>query len=309
MKPRAPHIIVIVASALTIGLLIVAVSANRAGREAGAKLADAAIRQGRLRADLQRAKQTAVAPAAAAAATSLPAAATKSDAKAEPPLPPRTRPPGLMDFARDNPQLWNEFIRSKRAELGRLYLPVLRRLNLRPEQRERFKDILAAEIGRGADIGAAADAKGLAFNDPAIAALRKESEQQRNRELAGLFGSGFPEFESYERALQVRGYVDGLATQLAAAEPLTPSQADLLERALAESNEAYRNGKSADPSQMDWAGADRRAQEILTPAQFAIWQRGTAHNPLGGSRRNQELQAVYERAVKRMKEADGVASR
>jgi hypothetical protein len=208
-----------------------------------------------------------------------------------------------MDFARENPQLWNDFVQSKRAELGRLYLPLLLRLNLTPAQRDRFKDILAAEIARGADIGAAADAQKLPFNDPAITALREQSEKQRQRELGELLESaGFRAYEDFERALPVRGYVDGLATQLAARMPLTAAQADQLERALADANEAYRQGKRADPKEMNWQQADERVREILHPDQLAIWQLGTAHNRHGGSRRDQELDRVYWEAVKRMKD-------
>ena len=309
MNLRAPLVILVAVGAVTIGLLLVALNAHRALDVLNAKHAEASARQSQLRADLQRAKEVAADSAVAALPAPSPRPAASQLATAKPPLPPRTRPPGLLDFARGNPQLWNEFVQSKRAELGRLYLPVLQRLNFPRPQQERFKDIMAADIARGTDIGAAADAQGLAFTDPAITALREQSEQQRKRELTELFGpAGLREFEAYERALPVRGYVDGLATQLATAAPLTPHQADQLERVLAESNEAYRNGKRADPRLTDWAGADRRVRGILAPAQFEVWQLGTAHNPQGGSRRAQELQAVYDRAVRRMKEAGGAGT-
>jgi hypothetical protein len=309
MKLSAPHVILVAASTVTIGLLFVALKSNRSVVAAQSKLADATVRQSKLHAEIQRANRIADDSSAAAIAAVAPAAAVRQSASAASPLPPRTRPPSLLDFARENPQVWNGFIQSKRAELGRLYLPVLQRLNLPRQYQERFRDIMAGYIARGTDIGAAADAQGLTVTDPAISALREQSEKQRKSELLELLGpAGYHEFDAYERALPVRGYVDGLATQLATTAPLTSTQADQLERALAESNEAYRNGNRANPSHMDWTSADRRAREILTPAQFAFWEQGTAHSPQGGSRRSQELQAVYDRAVKRMKEAEGVAS-
>lgn len=310
MKLRAAHVILAAASIVTIGLLLVAWNTHRSMAAVQSKLADATGRQSKLLAEVQRARRLAFDAAAAATVAPAPAAGVNQPASTASPLPPRMRPPGLLDFARENPQVWNEFIQSKRAEIGRLYLPVLHRLNFPRQQQERFKDIMTAEVARGTDIGAAADAQGLTFTDPAISALREQSEKQRKNELLQLLGpAGYREFEAYERALPVRGFVDGLATQLATTTPLTPLQADQLERALAESNEAYRKGNRADPSQMDWSSADRRVREILTPAQFAVWQLGTAHNPQGGSRQAQELQAVYDRAVQRMKEAEGVASR
>lgn len=305
----AALVVILAASAVTAGSLMIALSSSHARRELQRRLNHAAGQEVKLRADLSRAQHaaeasgsTAVAEMPKTAAGTLPAA--KPAAASAAAFPPRIRPPSLMDFARENPQLWNDFVQSKRAELGRLYLPLLLRLDLTPGQRERFKDILAAEIARGADIGAAADAQNLAFNDPAIAALREQSERQRQRELGELLGpAGLRAYEDFERALPVRGYVDGLATQLAATMPLTAAQADQLERALADANEAYRQGKRADPKELNWPEADQWIRGILHPDQFAIWQLGTAHNRHGGSRRDQELDRVYREAVKRMKDA------
>jgi hypothetical protein len=50
---------------------------------------------------------------------------------------------------------------------------------------------------------------------------------------------------------------------------------------------------------MDWATADRQAGEILSPSQFDAWRAGFAHNKFGGSRREQELQRIYNRAKER----------
>jgi hypothetical protein len=308
---RATRIVAIAAGMLAVGLIVIAFMVSRARTRVEAQVADATERHAKLRSELRRWQQASAEARPKVSTEAAPAPApVKAATNPEPPLPPRTRPPGLMDFARDNPQLWNDFIQSKRVELGRRYLPLLQRLNLSSSQQERFKNIVAADVARGSDIGAAATAQGLEHTDPAIVTLREESERLRKRELAELFGpAGFREFEAYERALSVRGFVDGLATQLAGTAPLSAPQADQLERALAEASESYRNGKHADPQTLDWDRVDRRAREILTPEQFAAWQLGVAHNMSGGSRRAQELQAVYQRAVKRMKETAGVGGR
>ena len=172
------------------------------------------------------------------------------------------------------------------------------------------REILAADIARGSDIGAAADAQGLSHTDPAIVALREQSDQQRTRELAELLGpAGFAAYERFQRAIPVRGFVDGLAEQLAWTAPLSGRQADELEQALADSSEAYRSGKAADPKTVEWERVDRAAERILSPGQLAVWQQGTAHNRFGGSRRDQELETVYRRAVQRMQDAATAAVR
>ena len=221
-------------------------------------------------------------------------------AEAKPALPARTRAPGLMDLARDNPQLWNEFVQAKRIEMGRFYLPVLQRLQLTPAQRERVKDILADELARSADINTAGSVQGLPFEDPVLVKLRAESSAQRTRELTDVLGpTGVKEFEDFERATPMRGAVDGFAVQVARFAPLTSQQADQLERALAQANAAYRKGEHGLTAALDWDEADRSAQTILTPQQFAVWKLGVAHNSFGGARIEQELHRVYDRAIER----------
>src|SRR5262245_8570640 len=218
-------------------------------------------------------------------------------------LPPRIRPPGLTDLARNNPELWNEFVRSKRAELGRLYLPVMLRLNLSREEQERVKDILAEDIAHSTDLAAAADAKGLKFTDPEIVALRKQAEQSKADALLRLLSPDrYPEFAAFERAIPLRGFLDGLAVQLLSVSPLSAQQAEELERALRGACPPFLAGKNGNPAEVNWTSVDNRAAQILNPAQLAVWDRHTAHNTLGGSRQSQELDAVYRRPVARMKE-------
>jgi hypothetical protein len=221
-------------------------------------------------------------------------------AAAKPAFPPRTLGPGLTDLARDNPQLWTEFIQAKRIEMGRFFLPVMQRLNLTPAQRERVKDILADELARGADINTAGNAQGLPFEDPALAKLRADSNAQRKRELTDVLGTaGLKEFEDFERATPLRGAVNGFAVQVARSAPLTSQQADQLERALAQANAAYQRGEHGLAEAVDWDEADRSARAILTPQQFEIWKLGVAHNSFGGARIEQELHRVYDRALAR----------
>jgi hypothetical protein len=303
MKRSTCRLISWSALALALGLGGVAIRAGRAKAGMERQLAIARAESERLDAEWRALQSRAAASAASASASvSAPAAASKPDQAA---FPPRIRAPGLVDLARENPQLWNEFIQSKRVELGRFYLPVMQRLELTSAQRERLKDIMADELARSSDIFAAGTAQGLAFEDPALVKLRADSSVQRQRELNELLGPvGLREFEDFERATPMRGAVDGFAVQVARIAPLTSLQADQLERALAQSNAEYRKGKHADPKALDWEQADRLAETILTPPQFEIWKLGVAHNSFGGPRIQQELQLTYERAMERAKGGD-----
>ena len=49
----------------------------------------------------------------------------------------------------------------------------------------------------------------------------------------------------------------------------------------------------------DWASVDEQARGILTSHQYALWQLGVAHNKFGGSRKDQELQAIYRRVMEK----------
>lgn len=304
MSPRPSVIICLAATAVAIGGGVAGFIAHASRLRLEQQLAAAqAQRAGLLaiKAPAPAAKDRASMPPAGLAGAGSAAPATAAATPTA--LPPRKRPPGLTDLARNYPELWNEFARSKRAELGRLYLPVMLRLNLTHEERERVKDILAEQIARASDLAAAADAKGLKFNDPEIAAWREQMERQTRGELTALLGPArWPEFEAFERAIPLRGFVDGLAVQLAGTSPLTATQADALERALRAANPPFLEGKNGDPSAVDWAVVDRRAAEVLDAAQLAVWERHTAHNTFGGSRQTQDLEAVYRRAVARMKE-------
>lgn len=296
--------------AITVGAMVVAVTlggiAFWAARERAAlerRLVVARTEGARLRAEWRTLREQGRKAEKRAVVTSAPVAAPAATQPAKA-LPARERPRSLSDIARNNPQLWNEFVRSKRAEMGRFFLPVMQRLNLTPAQRERCKDILTEHLARNSDIAAAANEQGLAFEDPVLVKLRAENAERRKSELRELLGeAGLQEFENFERATPMRGLVDGFAVQVARFAPLSSQQADQFERALAQANAAFREGKHAEAAALDWAAADEKAREILTPQQFEAWKLGVAHNSFGGMRIEREMEALYRRAVERAKEA------
>lgn len=220
--------------------------------------------------------------------------------------PQRQRPIGISDVARQNPQIWNDFLSLKRVEYRGYYAAFFRRSGITTAQRERILEILAQGLTRSVDIGSAAKAKDLSYDDPVVQKLHKDSEHQTNAELAEFLGPArYSELERFQRAEQVRGFVDGLAVQVAEFAPLTAQQADRLEVAIAAASPEFREGKRAQAKTLEWEQIDLQEKEILTPQQYSVWARGSAHNPLSGSRRDLELEAAYDRAIAKVKAQGG----
>jgi hypothetical protein len=220
------------------------------------------------------------------------------------PLPARIQPnpPGLIEMSRDHPGLWNAFIASQVAAANKRYGPLFLSLRLTPAQIEKFRAIQAAYGARGADIAAAGDTQNLSFEDPALVALRKQSEDQLAADRLALLGdAGYRQFQEYERTMPARGLAHGLATALAFSDPLSAQQAEQLTLALAQASPAYATGGAAQLSDIDWTAVDRSARTFLSPMQYAVWIRGDAHDPVSGSRSSIQLQTVYDRAVEQEK--------
>ncbi|MEO6245668.1 MAG: hypothetical protein ABIQ12_09540 [Opitutaceae bacterium] len=129
-------------SALTLAVILAGVAfwAMRTKIATERRLAAARAEGERLGAAWRASQQRPIASETAVPASA--SAATTPATEVKPAFPPRAQAPGLTDLARDNPQLWNEFIHAKRIEMGRFYAPVMQRLALTPAQRERVKDIL-----------------------------------------------------------------------------------------------------------------------------------------------------------------------
>lgn len=302
MSTRGPILILTFGSVVAAGLLGWAWREARARDALRQAIAAESATQQRLRAELGAAQERRVVqtPKTAEAAP-----ATVAAAPAQPP-PRRARPLGLAEVARDNPQLWNELLGLKRVEYKGYYASYFRRSGLTAEQRERVLEILAEGLTRGVDIGAAAKAKDISFEDPLIEKLQREAQRQTDAELAEYLGPArYAELERFQRTEQVRGFVDGLAVQLAEVAPLTAQQADRLADVIAAASPEFRDGKRAQSNTLEWVEIDRQAKEFLTPQQYSVWQRGSAHNPIGGSRRNLELEAAYERAIAKVKAQGG----
>jgi hypothetical protein len=296
MSARARLFLVLFAAGAGVGLGWFALRTHRDCAEAENQLVAARERQAKLSVELARAQQASLSPVAASSATTAPAAVPP----ATPPAPKtvvRKNAPSVMDLAQDNPQLLNYFIASKKAELQQRYGVLFQQLQLTPEQRNKFKEIQAAATTRSIDLGAAVHEQGLTYDDPAVKKLQTDSERQTETELIALLGdAGFQNYQEFNRTLSLRGFIDGFAVQVASTEPLTPMQADQLTRALIAAGVRRKEG-NIDAGSLNWAEVDRAAQVFLSPAQFAAWKLGVAHNPAGGSRADQELRKLYDAVV------------
>ena len=216
------------------------------------------------------------------------------------------RPPSFADLLRDNPQLAGQWVATRRAELQRRYGVMFQTLNLTLGQREKFKDIVAAKVARDTDLGAAAMAQGLDFDDPVIRKLADESRKQLDTELRAELGEkNFQAYQEFDRSIPLRGFVDGFAVQVAMTDPLTPAQATQLAEVLVAATPAAEPGHSLDPARVDWPIVDRRAAQFLSPTQLAAWKLGVAHNPAGGSRLDHELKRAYDAAVAKSAQRSG----
>lgn len=185
-----------------------------------------------------------------------------------------------------NPELQARYLAVRRAELAADYGPFWASARWSPAQIEGFIAAMIVATERTLDLKSAAHAQGLEESDPALTALREQSESQvraAQRELLGE--AGYAQLVEYERTRPMRGFVSALAGSLAVAEaPLSGPQAEQLTQILAEANEAYRSGGRAASPGPDIDGPMRarqparvafdsqqvlmQAKPVLSPAQF-----------------------------------------
>jgi hypothetical protein len=294
MRPRT--LLLLATSVAFLGVIWFIFRIHTATAQLEARLVLAQHARDRLTTELQRAKKKVPPPAASTKSEPAPVPTVPADAKPGTPDRPQ-RPPDFMDVARDNPQLMNLWIAMQRSQLQRRYGVLFQALNLTPVQREKFKDIIAAKVARETDIGAAAKAQGLEYNDPVIKKLADDSQQRMETELLAELGEkNFQAYQEFDSTASLREFVGGFAVQMAMTDPLTPTQAGHLTKALIDATPAVEASRYVDPGKVNWSMVDRVAERVLSPTQFAAWKLGVANNPAGGSRLDQELKKVYETA-------------
>jgi hypothetical protein len=168
-----------------------------------------------------------------------------------------------------NPHLQALGRASRRTELASTYGAFWRKAGLSSEAIERFKDFALEAEERARDLRAVARERRLADTDPAMAALREQSEAQLAAAQRGLLGdAGWQELQNYERTSPVRSMLALVAGPLAFTDsPLRPEQADELTAVIAPLCRTYQaGGDRAYPGavEIDAAMRERRpARETL----------------------------------------------
>lgn len=212
--------------------------------------------------------------------------------------------PSLAELATVRPQILNEFLASKQAEVQERYGAFFERWSLSPSQRQQMRDILAGGLESSIDIFSARSGLGLPDDDAAIKTLTSDSERQQAAQLTALLGSGvYQEFQEFQRSTAARGFADRLAARLCESEPLTAGQAERLSRVLAIASLSYRGGQLARGNDIDWTFADLELKTILRPSQYEVWRNSDISTRYGGgSRLRQELERRYAEAIGRKTE-------
>jgi hypothetical protein len=142
------------------------------------------------------------------------------------------------------------------------------------------------------DLESVAKSQGLSMAEPEIADLLRRADADMADGEATLMGpSDYAKLKAFDRVVQVRDMVTGLAGAVAATDPLGADQADRLVAAIAGASEAYASGGPADIADVDWQAVDRLASTILTPGQLLAFKES-------GGRARAQLEKAYADAVK-----------
>jgi hypothetical protein len=209
-------------------------------------------------------KAKAAAPAPLAAPSTTPASGVAAASS------PR-RSNSIVHLIRNEPESQLVYLAQRKAALAAEHGPLFRQLELAPDAREQFQaNILRRdEIMMDLAVLAAEGGDVTAINELQQKARSDYYESQR----ALLGDEGYQAFRDYERSSSVRSMISAIAGMtVVEGVPLSPSQADLLVRAVANSCESYRRGGYFSHSGgVDWNAALMAARTILTPAQYEVF--------------------------------------
>jgi hypothetical protein len=207
----------------------------------------------------------------------------------------------FMERLLKDPEMQNLQLASNRIDLANTYAPLFSRLNLTPEQIEKFQDNALARMAHNADSGAAMRTQGLSQDDPVLEKLSEQAEAEYQQSQRALLGeAGYRQFQEYERTADVRDVVRGLAGAAAVEGlPFSAQQAEQLTQLLANTCSSYRSGKDAGLDEIDWAAVDAQARTILSESQLKLIQTVEPDGPYGnGSRFLHQMNRLIDAARK-----------
>ncbi len=277
---RSPILVGTAASLVALLALLAAWKGFSDARGATQARAAVARDHAALEVSLQRAREQASAQrrdaaALQAALAAAPAASSGSSASGAPARPPGG--PSVASLLAANPKLMDLYLKSFRASLPDRFGFAYVKLGLSPAQIDKFEAMTTALEGEHMDLQAAAEAQGLANDDPGIAAMRRQSEKQYQQAVLSLVTEAGVATVAQATALKglatesLQGLVGSLASLMTASStPMTYAQAGQLAPILAAAN--TNPGQSVNRNAIDWDKATAQAAGVFSPQQLQALQ-------------------------------------
>ena len=217
---------------------------------------------------------------------------------------PNTRLPSIADRLRHEPDAQVLWLAYHRSRAGERYGPLFQALRLSPEQIAKFQDNLIRREEQNMDLQAivASQKESTGRISAELYEMMKKIEpdhQAAQRELLGE--AGYRQLLDHERTVRVRDMVNGWAGDavVSARTPFTAQQGEQLVQILANASSSYRDGGSADSTNIDWDVADAQARAILSDPQLNLFK--TMEPPLPSGAR---FQSQFYRLVNEAQAAD-----
>jgi len=173
-----------------------------------------------------------------------------------------------------HPKLLATFEKAAGLYFEQLWGGVFRHLDLSARQTHEMETAMIHDLENQMDLNATARAQGLSNDDPAIAKMRQQNEDELQASEEAVLGSQtYDAFQAVQRAEAVRGAAEQVSYMtMYSAYPLTGQQIEQLTQLMAQSSSSYQNGAKATPETIDWAAVLAQAPAFLSQSQIAALQ-------------------------------------
>ncbi len=206
------------------------------------------------------------------------AQSTDSVAAAQPQSPQSTTTVSRRDLPAAEIAEPRESTAAQQASLLRQlagYQPFFEKLHLTADQRDVFKELLAAHLQRQADIDEIGRTQGARPVDADLEAMRAESDAQLSARVQAAFGPAVADrFKHFNETAPVREFVYHLTEALAnTATPLSDEQREQLIEHIANHSRNAEGQITRDPHALEIETTIRDGQNPLSPPQIAALRR------------------------------------
>jgi len=204
-------------------------------------------------------------------------AAARTGASSAGPAPSaaaRKPSPSVASLLAADPKLMALYLKDFRSNLQLRFGGHYKAMGLTPEQIDKWEELATAHEAELQDLQASAESQGLR-GDPAIGAMRQQSNQQFTAAVAQIVGpaaaQGFPGTAAASQPIQ--GLVNGIDRYaLANSAPLTLTQAGQLADIVAAATPGTPGGARYDPMTTNWDTVTAQAGGILSAPQMQALQ-------------------------------------